>query len=111
MNINDHLEKAQRLKATLAKLSDEQDYEMIIETCHAAALHLIACVAERRKKAHLDTHKGLARFLDDLELPGLASLFRELEALRTGRFYGGKGDGKSAKRAKAILGDIEADLH
>ncbi len=111
MNIDDHLEKAQRLRATLGKLSDEQDYETIIEACYAAALHLIACVAERRKKAHLDTHKGLARFLDDQGLPELASLFRELDALRTGRFYGGKGNGRSARRAKDILGEIEAEFH
>ncbi len=111
MKITDHLEKARRLKATLSKLGDHEDYETIIETCYAAALHLIACVAERRRKSHLDTHKGLARFLDDQDLPELASLFRELEALRIGRFYGGKGDGRSAKRSKEILAEIEAELH
>ena len=111
MNTDDHLEKARRLKATLSKLDDHQDYEMIVETCHGAALHLIACVTEQRKKSHMDTHKGLARFLDELDLPELASLFRELEALRTGRFYGGKEDGRSAKRSKEILAEIEAELH
>ena len=111
MNTDEHLDKARRLQATLGKLDDHDDYEMIIETCHGAALHLIACITERRKKSHLDTHKGLARFLDDSDLPELASLFRELESLRTGRFYGGKGDGRSAKRAKHILGEIEAQLH
>ena len=111
MNPREHLEKARRLKGTALKSDDEDDYEMIVQSCFDAAVHIVACVTDTRKKTHLDTHKGLAMFLDGQGLPDIAALVRELEMLRTGRFYGAKGNGKSSKRAKEIIREIEAGLH
>lgn len=68
-------------------------------------------ISDRRRKRHHDTHKGLVTFLDDNDLPDLAKAFRRLEILRTGRYYGDQGDGKSAKEAKEILDEIKAALH
>jgi len=111
MRSEDHRKKAERLEETLAKLSDEPDYETIIEDCYAAAVQYIAMICELRRRKHLDTHKGLPRFLDENSLSDLAASFRELELLRTAKYYGGQRDGRSAKEAKRILAEIKAKLH
>ena len=111
MRPDDHRAKAERLERTIRKLANESDYETIIEACYAATVQYIAVVAERRRKRHQDTHKGLAKFLDDNDLPGLAAAFRQLVILRTGRYYGGQGDGSAAKEAKEILERVKAALH
>lgn len=95
----------------MRKLKDEPDYETIIEDCYAAAVQYIAVIAERRRKKHLDTHKGLAKFLDDTDLPDLAAAFRQLEILRTSKYYGGQSNGRSAREARQILEEIKAALH
>lgn len=111
MKPDDHLKKAERLEATITRLRDAPDYETIIEDCYSAAVQYIAILSERRKKRHIDTHKGLAHFLDENDLTDLATAFRQLESLRTSRFYGGQGDGKAAREAKHILAEIKAKLH
>jgi len=111
MHPDGHQDKAGRLERTIAKLSDEQDFETIIEDCYGAAVQLIAVISEVRKKRHMDTHKGLAKFLDDNDLGDLAAALRQLEQLRTAKYYGGQGDGKSAREAKKILEAIKAKLH
>ena len=93
------------------KLSDDPDYETIIEACFAAAVQYVAIISDRRTKRHLDTHKGLPKFLDDSGLEDLAASFRELELLRTSKYYRAKGDGKSAREAKRILAETKAKLH
>lgn len=102
-----HKRKAERLEKTISKLSDAADYETIVEACHTAAVHHIAVLCEIRRRKHLDAHKGLARFLDANGMADLAVLFRDLEGLRTAKYYGGQGDGKSAKEAKRILAEIK----
>jgi len=111
MRREEHLAKADRLRDTLSKLDHEKDYETVIETCFAAAVQLLACVADRRRGRHHDTHKGLAHFLQEADLPDLAVSFRELESLRTSRFYGGQKDGKAARRAREVLDEIKTQLH
>ena len=111
MNADGHRRKAERLEATLRKLADDADFEMVIEACYAAAIHYIALVSDRRTRQHQDSHKVLPKFLDDRNLPDLATLFRELESLRTPKYYGGQGDGTSAKEARRILAEIKAKLH
>ncbi len=111
MQSDGHRKKAERFERTMRKLKDEPDYETIVEGCYAAAVQYIAAITERRRKRHLDTHKGLAKFLDDSDLPDLASAFRQLEILRTSKYYGGQGNGSSAKEAKQILEEIKAALH
>ena len=111
MNADGHRTKTERLEATLRKLSDEADFEVVVETCYAAAVHRIALACDRRTRQHHDTHKGLAKYLDDRDLTDLAALFRQLELLRTSRYYGAQSDGKSAKEARRILAEIQAKLH
>lgn len=111
MQPDGHRRKAERLEGTLGKLEDASDYETIVEGCYAAAVQYIALVTERRRKKHLDTHKGLAKFLDENELPDLAAAFRQIEILRTSKYYGSQGNGRSAREAKRILAGIKAALH
>lgn len=111
MQPDGHETKAHRLEATLAKLSDSADFEIIIETCYGAAIQYIALVCHQRLRKHLDTHKRLPSFLDDNGLDEVAKSFRNLELLRTSRYYGAQGDGTAAKEAKRILAEIKAKLH
>ncbi len=111
MQPDGHRQRAERLERTMRKLEDSPDFETIIEDCYAIAVQYIAVISERRRRRHLDTHKGLAKFLDDNDLPDLAKGFRRLEILRTGRYYGGQGDGKASKEAKEILDEIKTALH
>ncbi len=106
-----HRQKAERIERTMRKLEEGPDYETIIEDCYAIAVQDIAVISERRRRRHIDTHKGLIKFLDDNDLSDLARAFRRLEILRTGRYYGGQGDGKAAKEAKQILDEIKTALH
>lgn len=106
-----HREKAERLVRSVEKLKNEADFEMIVEGCYAASVHYVALICDRRVRKHLDTHKGLAKFLDENDLSDLAASFRELDLLRTSKYYGGQRNGKSAKEAKRILEEIKAKLH
>lgn len=107
MLAKDHLEKAKRLKKTCAKLDPESDWETIVEDAYGIALHLIACIMEKRIEEHMDTHRGLISYLTEHKLPEVSALFRELDELRTGRWYGGRENGKSARRAFEIVGELE----
>ena len=111
MQPDGHRRKAERIERTMRKLDEGPDYETIIEDCYTSAVQYIAVVCDRRRKRHMDTHKGLTKFLDDNDLPALAKAFRRLEILRTGRYYGDQGDGKAAKEAKGVLDEIKATLH
>jgi len=111
MKRRDHGEKAVRLRRSLEKLDAKVDYEMVIETCFAAAVQRLACITETRRQIHRDSHKGLAQFLEEADLADLAVLFRELDSLRTSRFYGGQKDGGAPRRALEVLDEIETHLH
>jgi hypothetical protein len=107
MLANDHLEKAKRLKETCAKLDPITDWETIVENTYGMAMHLIAYITANKLKHHMDTHKGLIAFLNENKMPEITALFRELEEMRTGRWYGGKTNGESSKRAMEIVGELE----
>lgn len=111
MQLDGHEKKARRLETTPAKLSDSPDYEMVIESCYGAAVQYIALICGQRVRKHQDTHKRLPSFLEEQGLIDLAESFRELDRLRTSRYYGAQGDGRAAKEAKRILAEIKAKLH
>lgn len=110
MRREEHRAKAERLRGSLAKLDDKVDYETVIEICFAAGVQYLACIAQTRLGRHQDSHKGLARFLHESGLTDLVEPFRELDSLRTSRFYGGQKDGRAARRAREVLDAIEARL-
>jgi len=103
VEVKDHLEKVKRLRTTVESLDAERDFETIIEICYGMTMHLIAVLCQRRLGEHRDTHKGLAKYLDDKGQAELSALLREMDLLRVGRWYGRSGDGDAAKRVLDIV--------
>ncbi|MBI2574294.1 HEPN domain-containing protein [Candidatus Woesearchaeota archaeon] len=106
MNTEIHLEKARRIEASIAKLDEEDDLEVIAESAYGAAQHYIACICQKKIGSHMETHKGLIRFLRENGLVELSNIFKNIEELRIGRWYGKKANGETANLAKELLGRI-----
>lgn len=107
MNKEKHLEKAERIQASIEKLDREKDWELIVEGAYGAAQHYIACICEQKIGRHLETHKGLIKFLRENNLVELSNLFQQIDELRIGRWYGGKINGETSKLAFEILEQIK----
>lgn len=110
MNINKHVEKAERLEISLKKLDIERDWESIVEIAYGIALNYIAVICEIKLNKHIDTHKGLPKFLDDNNMKELSTYFRELDVLRQGRWYGGKDNGETAEMAISIVEKLKSKV-
>jgi hypothetical protein len=109
MKSETHLEKAQRLDSIQDKMDSELEWEIIVETVYGAAMNYIAYHCEENLGNHLNTHKGLARFLDENNLGNIAALFRELDIHRQGKWYGAQGNGDTVKRVRVILNGIKSE--
>ena len=110
MIIKKHIKKAERLEKSLKKLDTESDWESIVEIAYGIALNYIAIICEIKLNKHVDTHKGLPRFLDDNNMDELATSFRELDILRQGRWYGGKNNGETAEMAILIIEKLKSTV-
>jgi hypothetical protein len=107
MNASKHLEKAKRIDKSQRNLDPETSWEAIIEIIYGAAFNYIAYMCEKELGEHLDTHKGLARFLDQNGLNDVAELFRTLDQDRVSKWYGGQDDGDAVRAARSILTKIK----
>lgn len=103
MNREKHLEKAERIQASIEKLDREKDWELIVEGAYGAAQHYIACICEQKIGRHLETHKGLIKFLRENNMVELSNLFQQIDELRIGIWYGGKINGETSRLAFEIL--------
>lgn len=110
MNYEDHLEKANRLRATRSRLKSPDDWETYTENCYNSALQIIACICIKKFNEHMDIHSGLPRFLRRKGLGELAERFDELDQLRHGRWYGNQSNGDTIKRAKEIIEALDKYL-
>ena len=108
MNRNKHLEKARRMEKSGEKLDPEEDWELIVEDIYGTALHYIAFICDIKIGNHMETHKGLPKFLDDNGLNSLSQWFREIDVLRMGRWYGGQSDGETVRLARKALVNIKS---
>ena len=106
MNKEKHLEKAERIVSSIEKLDKENDWELIVEGVYGAAQHYTACICEKKLGKHLETHKGLIKFLRENDLVELSNLFQQIDELRIGRWYGSKVNGETSKLAFKILDEI-----
>ena len=109
MNLDKHLTKASRFDSIQQKLDPETEWEIIIETIYGAVTHYIAYYCEKILGNHLNSHKGLARFLDENDLSNIAVLFRELDMHRQGKWYGSQENGNTVKRVREILNQIKIE--
>ena len=109
MKSEKHLEKARRLDSIQERMDPDVEWEIIVETAYGAAMNYIAYYCEKQFGTHLNTHKGLARFLDDNNLARIAVLFRELDIHRQGKWYGAQGNGDTVKRVRVILKGIKSE--
>ena len=107
MNAETHLEKARRLEASIEKLDSEEDWELVVEGIYGAMQHYIAVVCEKKIGKHIDTHKGLVRFLRENAMTDISNIFLNIDELRIGRWYGKKTNGETSKLAKELLGKIK----
>lgn len=108
MKPDDHLRKAMEIKSSIEKLyGDESHVVAIVELAFGMTQHLIACGLERKFGEHRDTHYGTPALLRKYKQDEIATLFEQLDTLRHGRWYGGKGDGEVMKKALKITKQIE----
>lgn len=101
------MEKAKRIEASIEKLDKENDWELIVEGAYGAAQHYIACICEKELGKHLETHKGLIKFLRENNLVELSNLFQQIDELRVGRWYGNKTNGETSMLAFEVLEKIK----
>ena len=85
MNKDKHVEKAMRIEASIEKLDEHNDWELIVEGAYGTAQHYIACICEQKLGKHMETHKGLIKFLRENNLTELSNLFQQIDELRIGR--------------------------
>ena len=109
MKSEKHLEKAKRLDSIQKKMDPEAEWEIIVETVYGAAMNYISYFCEENIGTHLNTHKGLPRFLDENNLSTIATLFRELDMHRQGKWYGAQENGDTVKRVRTILDQIRSE--
>src|SRR3989338_134223 len=103
-----HLEKAERIEASIEKLDGEKDWELIAEGAYGAAQHYIAFICEQKLGKHQETHKGLVKFLRENGLIDISNLFQQIDELRIGRWYGCNINGETSKLAFELLEKIKS---
>ena len=105
MNPDGHVQKAEDLWHSIEKLitEPEEDVVAIVELAFGMCHHLIAYGAERNFGRHIDAHAGVSRLLRENGAQEIANAFEQLGTLRQGRFYGGKGNGPTVKKALEII--------
>jgi len=107
MNAEGHLKRAEEIRKSIEVLKDDENHvSSIVELVYGCALHYIAYGCEKRFGVHQDLHNQLIRFLRERGEDEIALLFSELDTLRHGRWYGGKGDGETVVKVLEILDAI-----
>ncbi len=107
MNTETHLEKAHRIESSIRKLDEQDDWEVIVESAYGAVQHYIACICQKKIGSHMETHKGLVKFLRENDMIELSNVFQHIDELRIGRWYGKKANGETAHLAKKLLERIK----
>src|SRR3989338_2008315 len=110
MIANSHLDKAKRIEESIRGLNKDDGWELIVEGVYGCAIHYIAAICQSNSGEHLDTHKGLSRFLKERNLPELSNLFKQLDQLRVGNWYGNQKNGDTVELALDVLNQIKVRL-
>jgi ribulose bisphosphate carboxylase small subunit len=102
-----HRQAIEQLRASRAALDPVRDIRLYVEATHGIAIHAIAAGFWRRHGVDFDQHQGMVRRLRDGGYQQIAEAFADLERIRTGRWYGGQGNGGAAHRVDELLAQIE----
>ena len=104
MKADGHLTRAVELVASLDALGEgSRHVAAAVELAHGAVHHFCAHRLLRDHDLHHDKHQGIEAALRANGHYDVADEFRELEILRAGRWYGGKGNGSTIKRVRHIV--------
>lgn len=106
MNADGHLKRADSICASIRTLCEDDgdvNTPSIIELAYGCAFHYLSYGCQHKFNTHTDTHAGLPRLLSDQGAEPVADAFRELDTIRHGGWYGGKGNGATVKRAISCL--------
>jgi hypothetical protein len=107
MNAESHLIKANEIQKSINLLkSNEGHTSAIVELVYGCSMHFISYGSEMRFGTHKNIHTGLQRFLRERDEEDTAIAFGRLETIRHGRWYGGKGNGKTVSEVLKILNQI-----
>lgn len=106
------METGKQLEESARELSRDPDRHVkaIMELVFGAAHHYIAARLEQRHGEHSDKHgenPGLLRKCGEAKM---AELFESIDRLRTGRFYGRKGNGEIVVQAFKLLEEVKGWL-
>jgi hypothetical protein len=108
MKAESHLARGNEIRSSINSLEkNKENVSAIVELVYGCAFHYIAFASEKKFGTHLDIHNGLMRFLRERDEDKTADLFSDLETIRHGRWYGGKGNGDTIKKVLKILRIIE----
>ncbi len=104
MKAEGHLQKAEEIYGSILILADDDAHAVAItELAFGCAFHYLAYGCERRFQRHIDTHAGFPHLLRAEGEGDVANAFGQLDTLRHGRFYGGKGNGKTIGEVLDLL--------
>jgi len=107
MNEAGHRQALEQLRASRTALDPAADIRLYTEASHGMAIHAVAAGFWRRHGVDDDQHQGIVRRLREYGYPGTADAFLDLERVRTGRWYGGQGNGDTAQRVDELLEQIK----
>ena len=104
MKAEGHLQKAEEIYSSILILADDDAHAVAItELAFCCAFHYLVYGCERKFQRHIDTHASLSHLLRAEGEGDIANAFGQLDTLRHGRFYGGKGNGKTIGEVLDLL--------
>ncbi|MBI5681264.1 MAG: hypothetical protein HZC47_10250 [Methanobacterium sp.] len=107
MKAESHIKRAENIKKSIDLLiSEEGDVGSIVELVYGCSMHYLSYGCEKRFGTHKDIHTGLQKFLRERNEEDMAIAFGELDTIRMGRWYGGKGNGETISKVLEVLNDI-----
>src|SRR6266540_3696574 len=110
MKPESHLARAEEMEGSvrvLAALDAQAHVATIVEAAYGAIQQYLAYGMQRHAGHHVDGHVGLVRALNAAGLSAMAVLVDRAERLRARHWYGGQGNGTSARAALQLLEEVK----
>jgi hypothetical protein len=110
MNEADHLSSIEDLKRSREVLKSDDKVlhvRLYAEASFKIACDLVSGGCQRKEGVHSDNHQGMSRWLREHGYTAQAEFLVEMENMRTGRWYGKKGNGEAIRRCDEICEALE----